>query len=210
VIVLADNDILFKLARCDLFAEFLAAFGVTAADVRILRTARFSVASKSHRKRIGSVAFARLTNFLAGVADIDTAPDPAAVAALTEQTDKNIDAGEAALFAVCPLVPGSVVVTGDKRSLAGLAAAAAEDAVCDGLCRSLAGRVVCFEMVLARVVDTFGFDAVRPKLIAGRECDRGLALWLGSGLDATEAGFREGLASYLNDARKVSGDLLGT
>lgn len=116
MIVLADNDILLKLARCDLFDEFLTAFGVTPVDVRILRTARFSVTSNKHRKRIGEDSFARLSSFLDRVIDIDTAPDPAAIAALTEQTNKNIDAGEAALFAVCPLVPESVIVTGDKNA----------------------------------------------------------------------------------------------
>lgn len=208
MIVLADNDILLKLARCDLFDEFLAAFGVSAAAVRILKTARFSVTSSKHRKRIGDASFALLTTFLASLADIDTTPDPAVIAALTEQTDKNIDAGEAALFAVCPLVPDSVVVTGDKKSLAGLAAAAAEDAVCKELCQSLAGKIVCFEQVLGRILDRFGFEAVRERLIDGRECDRGLALWLGSGLDATEATFLEGLTSYLRDARQQSGNLL--
>lgn len=193
MIVLADNDILLKLARCDLFDEFLTAFAVTAADLRVLRTARFSVTTARHRKRIGDASFARLTAFLAAVADVDADPDPAAVAALTEQTDKNIDAGEAVLFAVCPLVPDSVIVTGDKKSLAGLAAAGAEEATCTALCRSLAGRMFCFEQVLARVLDRFGFDAVRQKLIDGRECNRRLALWLGSVLDATAARFRERL-----------------
>lgn len=210
MIVLADNDILLKLARCDLFDEFLTAFGVTAAEVLILKTARFSVTSAKHRKRIGDASFARLTSFLASLADIDTAPDPAAIAALTEQTDKNIDAGEAVLFAVCPLVPGSVIVTGDKKSLAGLSAAGAEEATCAALCHSLAGKVFCFEQVLARVLDRFGYDAVRQKLIDGRECDRGLALWLGSGLDATEAGFREGLDSHLRALLATTRDLLAT
>jgi hypothetical protein len=208
VIVLADNDILLKLARCDLFDEFLSVLDVTTAEVRILKTARFSITSNTHRRRVGDASFARLTTFLATISDIDTDPNPADIAALTEQTDKNIDAGEAVLFAVCPLVPDSVIVTGDKKSLAGLAAAGAEEATCAALCRSLAGRVFCFEQVLARVLDRFGFDAVRQKLIDGRECDRGLALWLGSGLDATETAFRDGLTSYLNEARRTSGDLL--
>ena len=208
MIVLADNDVLFKLAQCDLFAEFLAAFGVAPADVRVLRAARFSVASKRHRSRVGEEAFARLAGFLAGVADIAAEPDPAAVAALAEQTDKNIDAGEAALFAACPAIPGSVVVTGDKRSLAGLAAAGASDAVCAALCTALARRVVSFEQVLGRVLEHAGFEAVRDKLVRGRECDRGLAVWLGSGLDADEVGFRAGLASYLSELRRASGGLL--
>jgi hypothetical protein len=43
VIVLADNDILPKLAVCDLFTEFLGAFGVDHADIQILNTARSDI-----------------------------------------------------------------------------------------------------------------------------------------------------------------------
>ena len=80
--------------------------------------------------------------------------------------------------------------------------------MCGTLCAALTGRLFCFEQVLARILDHAGFDAIRDRLVRGRECDRGLALWLGSGLDATEAGFRDGLISYLNEARRTSGNLL--
>ncbi|MDW8265240.1 MAG: hypothetical protein RMJ52_07895 [Gemmataceae bacterium] len=208
MIVLADNDILIKLACCDLFVEFQNAFGVTAEDIRILKTARFSITTPKHRRRIGEASFSRLTAFLAAIADIDTNPDPAIIAALTEQT--NINPGEAVLYTVCPCIPNSVIVTGDNKSLAGLAAARTEDATCAELYHALAGRVFCFEHVLSRILEQFGFSHIRQRLIDGRECDRGLALWLGSGLDATESGFRDGLASYLNHARQECGELLAT
>lgn len=110
--------------------------------------ARFSVTIAKHHKRIGDASFARLTAFLAADAVIDADSDPAAVTALAEQTDKNIDAGEAVLFDVCPPVPDSIIATGDKKCLDGLAAAGAEEATCTALCRSLAGRMFCFEQVL--------------------------------------------------------------
>ncbi|MGL6074598.1 MAG: hypothetical protein ACRC8S_10600 [Fimbriiglobus sp.] len=208
MIVLADNDILIKLARCDLFDEFLTAFDVNITEIRILKAARFSVLNKKQRKKLSEASFTRLTKFLALLSDIDTAPDPNFITALTEQTDKNIDAGEADLFAICPLVPHSVIVTGDKKCLAGLVAAAMEDMVCHEIYRSLAGKIVCFELVLSRILEHFGFEAIRQKLIDGRECDGGLKLWLGSGLDATEATFRDGLTSYLNQIRQTAGPLL--
>ena len=208
MIVLADNDILFKLARCDLFDGFLASFSITVDDIRILKSARFSIRSKKHRNRIDGESLARLTAFLNSVRDVEAEPDPTTIAALNEQTDKNIDAGEAVLFSICPLIPESAIVTGDKKSLAGLTAASRVDTVCAGLCNALAGRIYCFEQVLTRILDHFGFEAIRQKLIDGRECDGGMALWLGSGLDATETKFREGLTSYLNDARRLSGTLL--
>jgi hypothetical protein len=208
VIVLADNDILFKLAQCDLFGEFLDAFAISASDVRILKSARYSSTSSRHRKRIGEASFGRLTTFLATIADIPIEPDPDFLAALTEQTDKNIDAGEAALFGVCPLIADSVIVTGDKKSLIGLIAAGAEETVCGKLCECLDGRIICFEMVLLRILDVAGFDPIRDRLIRGRECDGGLKLWIGSGLDISESVIREGISSYMNDLRGKTDRLL--
>ena len=208
MIVLADNDILLKLAACDLFAEFLSAFAVTPADIQILKLARFSLNSKKHRKRLGDDSYARLVAFLASIADIPTEPDPMVVAALAEQTDKNIDAGEAALFAICPLIPGSIIVTGDKKSLTGLHDAGMVDATCATLCNAITRRIYCFEQVLVTILDHVGFDVIRDRLIAGRECDKGLRLWIGNDLNATEEVVREGLTSFLNEARQTSGSLL--
>ncbi len=210
MIVLADNDILIKLAACDLFDDFLTAYEVSPADIRILKLARHSIGSRKHRRRIGEEGYQRLVVFLDAVADILLEPDPAHIAALNKQTDKNIDAGEAALFALCPHMPGSVIVTGDKKSLAGLTLAAETDGVCATMYQNLAGRVFCFEQIVTRILDRVGFEAIRDRLIAGRDCDRGLTFWLGSELDADEPRFREGLRSYLDQARATSGTLLAT
>jgi len=51
--------------------------------------------------------------------------------------------------------------------------------------------------MLLRIIDHIGFEAVRQKLIDGRNCDGGLRLWLGSTFDANEIDFRTGLMSYL-------------
>jgi hypothetical protein len=206
VIVLADNDVLLKLACCDLYGELLAAFGVTTADVLILNTARFVLDTRKVRTRLDAASMDRLRAFLAAVQDVTIAPDPVEQVALAEQP--RIDAGEAVLFSVAPLVPDSLLATGDKRSLLSLTEAATTNAVCAGLCARLAGKVVCFEQIIHRIVDHHGFESVRAKLIAGRESDRVLAILLGSGLDASEATVREGLASYVNDLRRGTGTLL--
>ena len=135
-------------------------------------------------------------------------PDPQYMAILVEHTDKNIDVGEAALFAICPCLQDAGIVTGDKRCLVGLWAAANEDENCAVLAEVLAGRLYSFEHVLTRILDLFGFDAIRQRLIDGRECDAVLRLALGSGLDANESKLRDGLTSYLNHLRHQTGNLL--
>lgn len=208
MIVLTDNDIILKLAWCDLFSEFLAVFEVSPGDVRILNTARHVLTSARIRKRVNDEGHSRLIAFLSIASDIDVEPDAEDVAALTEQP--KIDLGEAVLFSICPMLTDTILVTGDKRSLRALQDASSTEAACARLCERLAGRVFCFEQIIERILTRFGFEAIRDRLIRGRECDQGLAFWLGSGLDANEASFREGLASYLNEVRQTSGSLLGT
>jgi hypothetical protein len=204
VIVVADNDVLKKLACCDLYDEFLQAFDVSPGEVSILNTAKPVLTAKRHRKQLDDASFHRLSAFLDAVNTITIAPDPAELLALTEQP--NIDAGEAVLFSVTHQIKSSLMATGDKRSLGSLANA--DDKVCRRLCKRLAGKVVCFEQMIDRIVDHAGFDAVRDQLILGRECDKVLAIVLGSGLDASEDSFREGLSSYIADLRAQTGSLL--
>jgi len=210
VIVLSDNDILRKLAMCDLFEEFLVVYGLTDADVQIAKRTRFYWNHPRQRKRLGEPAYGRLSGILERIRIIESSPDPAYEAALAEQTDHNIDAGEAILFALCPAIPDSFVATGDKRSIIGLMAAGAENPDCAALCAALEGRIICFEMIVMAIVRHYGFSTVREKLISGRECDRGLSQWLGSQLDADEDRFLEGLNSFLRDIRNQSAALLAT
>jgi hypothetical protein len=204
VIVIADNDVLKKLACCDLYDEFSQVFEVSFHDVYILNTAKPVLTSKRHRKQLSEETFRRLTAFLSAVKVIALAPDPNEQVALTEQ--QNIDVGEAVLFSVTPQIEDSLLATGDKRSLQSLAKT--DDRICRRLCKKLAGKVVCFEQIICKVLDGIGFDAVRDKLIVGRECDKVLAMVLGSGLDASEESVREGLTSYINTLRKQTGSLL--
>lgn len=203
MIVISDNDVLKKLACCNLYDEFLQAFNVSLKDVFILNTAK-PVLLKRKRKQIDEESLQRLTTFLDAVQVIATVPDPDEQAALTEQ--QNIDAGEAVLFSVTHQTEGSLLATGDKRSLESLAKA--NDEVCRRLCEKLAGKVVCFEQIVLRIIDSQTFEAVRDKLISGRECDKALAIVLGSGLDATELVVRDGLVSYINHLRTNSATLL--
>jgi hypothetical protein len=114
-----------------------------------------------------------LAAFLVNVADISIEPDPIYMAALNEQVDKNIDAGDAALYCVCPRIPDAIVVTGDKKSLRGLSETALTDEVCAKLGVALTGRIFCFEQVLESISDDVGFEAIRERLIRGRDCDPG-------------------------------------
>jgi hypothetical protein len=204
VIVIADNDVLKKLACCDLYKEFSEAFEVSFREIYILNTAKHVLRSKRIRKQLDEGSFQRLSVFLDAVQVITAAPDPDEQVALTEE--QGIDAGEAVLFSVTHPIKNALLATGDKRSLGSLAKSV--DKVCRRLCKKLAGKVVCFEQILLKILDGEGFDSVRDNLVLGRECDKVLAVILGSGLDASEATIREGLTSYIEDLRRQTGSLL--
>jgi len=206
VIVLADNDVILKLVQCDLIAEFLSSFDVTLDDIRIRPVTRLFLSKNKIRKRLDPACIARLEGLLSAVCDINLDPDPDELSTLVEIA--KIDEGEAVLFIVCPQYPDARIVTGDKRSLVGLHDAEKVWPVCKLLAAKLAGKIYCFEQVLLKILDAVGFEAIRDRIVLGRECDKGLALWLGSGLEATETEFRNGLASFLNEVKQVTGGLL--
>jgi hypothetical protein len=102
--------------------------------------------------------------------------------------------------------PESILATSDKRSLIALSGAAGE--VCQQVRARMAGRVICFEQTLLRVIDAVGFDLVRTRVVPPRNCDTALRAIFGSGLEATEASVQEGLASYVIDLKTQTGGLL--
>ena len=206
MLVLTDNDVVQKLARCDLYQEFLRAFGVSFDDIQILPTARYVLTSTKFQKRLDAASVTRLNAFFDAVKDIAAEPNWDDLTALAEQP--RIDQGEAALFSIGAATPDSLVATGDKRSLISLVEAAATNAFCVQIVTRLANRVICFEKVIHQIVTHFGFQTVRDKLIRGRECDSALAIVLGSGFEATESSVLEGLHSYINDLRTQTGAVL--
>ncbi len=117
-----------------------------------------------------------------------------------------IDPGEAILFAATSEYPEAVVATGDKQSLVALSSAEGE--TCVRVRERMAGRVICFEQTMLRVIDGSGFDFVLERVVPARQCDTVLRSVFGSGLAATEVGVREGLQNYIGDLRKRTGKLL--
>jgi hypothetical protein len=122
MICLADNDIILKLARCDLLAEALTALEATTDDVYVLGSAVHKLLSPNKparaKVRPDDPAYARLESFFRAVRTIQAEPSPEEGAAFDDVL--KIDPGEAILFAATAAYPGAIVATGDKQSLAAL------------------------------------------------------------------------------------------
>lgn len=208
MICLADNDMILKLACCDLLGEALTALEATTDDVYVLGSAVHKLLSPSKPARAkvkpGEPEYARLEAFFRAVRVIQAEPSPEESAAFNDVL--KIDPGEAILFAATSEYPEAVVATGDKQSLVALSSAEGE--TCVRVRERMAGRVICFEQTMLRVIDGSGFDFVLERVVPARQCDTVLRSVFGSGLAATEVGVREGLQNYIGDLRKRTGKLL--
>src|SRR5437868_6670664 len=79
VIYLSDNDIVEKLAVCDLLDDTLVAFQTTRTDVYVIPTLRYRIGGRARgkaEKRLGRVAVARILEFLEDAHEIrDYSPE---------------------------------------------------------------------------------------------------------------------------------------
>ena len=189
MIYLADNDIVVKLASCDLLDDSLLVLGAARSEVSVLPTLKYRFGlgdnEKARRKRqkseaqYGTEVVRRLLDFLKDVDEIDTPPSEDL---LIFQDLMGIDAGEAILLSVAMRTSSSLVLTGDKRCLETLATHPG----CLSIAEGLRGRMVCFEQMIQRLINRFGFNHVRGKVATGLDCDHVLRSAFGSGLQATE------------------------
>ena len=208
MICLADNDIILKLACCDLLAEAMEAWESAPDDVYVLGSAVHKLLRPNDPTKAlvkpSEPEYARLRAFFGAVRIIMAVPPPEEIVAFDDAL--KIDPGEAILFAATAEYPEAIVATGDKKSLASLAGA--QNEICARVCERMAGRCSCFEQTMLKVIDGIGFDIVLERVVPARHCDIALRSIFGSGIHARESGVRDGLHSYIGDLRKQTGGLL--
>lgn len=207
MICLADNDIVHKLAACDLLDDALAALSLARTDVYVLPTAKYKFritprSSAQGERRYGAEVFARIRDFLASVRVLNVPGLPEELQLLAGVD--GIDPGEAVLFAATAQFSQYLLATGDKNSLRALALSS----VCRPIAQRLCGHVICFEQIVKRIIQHCGLSYVQDKVIPARACDTALRVAFWSGFDATEASVLAVLDSYINELRSLSIDLL--
>lgn len=204
-----DNDVIAKLAACDLLHEALASLESKTDDVRILSTLKYRYGLTNpqrrlkHERELGTEVLSRIESFVNSTGEI-AAADPAHLQAF-EDTPA-IDAGEAQLYSSAASDAGGLAVTGDKRSITSLATALA----CKEIAAQLQGRVICFEQVIQKVIADSGFETIKRKIVPAVDCDTALRAAFGSGLAAEERQVMRVLSAYVDDLRSKSGQLLAT
>ncbi len=202
--ILFDNDALLKLARYGLLDEAIALFGCTSADVSVLATAKYYLLPARNRLRFceDEESAAKLESFLGASKRLDAqAADPDLLDSLT--IIENIDAGEALLLAVGATNRDTLVITGDKRSLAALCS---HDSVVH-VSSALAGRVVSMEVLFLYLIEHH-FTHIQECVRSKPDVDTALRMVFGISVDADLDSVREGLTSYIKHLQNMTGILL--
>lgn len=164
MILLADNDIILKLAQCDLLEDLPELLDESASDVFVTPTARYQLLPKKEGKALekcGSEAVRdRITVFMSKAQVIPEIRGQELLKTL-EGID-NINGGEAMLFAAAVELSNHHLMTGDKKSLCALLSNQHRlPAVYD----ALRGKVVTFESALLLALKKKGFAVVKQKLL---------------------------------------------
>ncbi len=192
MIILADNDIVHKLACCDLLDSFLEWVGSPPAQVWVISTIPFVLRKKLKNN---PAALACLEAFLA-----KTLPIPAASIDLLERFEQ-LDQGERQMLAV--LVEDrriTQLVTGDKRALRQIAGMTAYDATLKQ--RLDEARIDCLESVMLGLIDRFGHAEINAKASLGVDSDKVLKMTFGPARG--EAHAREVLSAYLKEVTDIA------
>lgn len=204
--ILADNDVLFKLAACNLLGQLPDLFGVQTSSFRVLNTARYVARNDPKvEETYGEPAIERVLDFLESATTLSE--DDVPVDLLGELIGhESIDAGEALLFAASTQHDPVRVITGDKASLKALRGSELT-AVLD----SVDGCVICFEQLMHRFSTEMEYVSFRHRVVAAPDCDgvvHDIAFSRGSDTPPTAA--RNAFQSYAESLREEVGSLLVT
>jgi hypothetical protein len=216
-----DNDILKKLATFDLFDETVSLFDAAPEQINILPTAKFKFKKdlekfekgklrNSEDKFINYVKTIELAEKLPQIDDlsIDKNLTTKKLFTLLSQFE-GIDQGEAILTVYVAQILqkaelfNALIFTGDKNYLRAL-----RQVEIPLVQVNFTHRFWCLEQLILQNINTYGFEAVRNKIIPVRECDKAIKSVFGSEVLSTLENSVATLNSYIETLRTETGNLL--
>lgn len=161
MIVLSDNDIVLKLAGCNLLEKFFEILEVDLDNVLITNMAYYAIPKQAKKKLVDDNAKQRLGQFLKSVGKI-----PLVDSDLLYQLQDfdNMDGGESRLMLAASQNPNAYLATGDKRCLKSLVDNQLSEPL-DQVFNSLKQRVYCLETAFMLLIENMGFEKVNDMVI---------------------------------------------
>jgi hypothetical protein len=221
-----DNDIILKLATCDLFNETLATFEISSTQIQILDSFKYKfVSDRQIKRKRGNQVNNNFTQY-----DIKKALEIAETFATLSESSSDIDRdiyyrlenysktsndkkdkidrGEAILISrLCYLSQqgdtNSNLLTHDKCCLRALSKSGFTDII-----KHLDGRIWCLEQLILKYIEEFGFDIIQPKIYPVRDCDQNIKMIFGYSIEASEDVVKESLEKEIIVLRQETGNLL--
>jgi hypothetical protein len=213
LILVIDTDVLIKCSCYSLLDEIRPPSGV-GSSVGILGVTRF-VAGKylERRGEINDRAGARhrFANYIRRVTILEPTDEELALASAFEDAGArlglDLDIGESQLYAIAILRTTPLVLTGDKRAIAGAESLQQEMSQIT----ALRGRIACLEQALIGITEKIGVSATRMKGCAEPRVDRSLTICFECHSPDGRMNFSaDGLASYVRSLRAQASTLLYT
>lgn len=175
VSVLADNDIVIKLAQMDAYVDALAAVGVSPPQVGSLRVMLryMGVADASRRARLTKTPAEadRLNVALQSIVELEMTPEESALAALVMKqvliAGLDLQEGELSLCVVAVSRGSLDLCTGDKRALKEFPALER----LWGALSQLRGRCICLEQLFEKLCTKGGLGRVGTAVATSPNAD---------------------------------------
>ncbi|WP_405919712.1 hypothetical protein [Streptomyces longwoodensis] len=206
-----DNDVLIKCSCYSLLGE-VSPSGQQGNTVGVLGAARFVVGKYLERRgRITDRESARqrFEEFLSSVVELEPTADELELSSAIEEAavraGVELDSGESQLCAIAVRRGPMLLLTGDKRAIAGAEVVQHEVTELSGL----AGSIVCLEQVIAGISERLGVTVVRERICAEPQVDKTLSICFQChSAQPRPDSFIDGLLSYVHHMRTQAASLL--
>lgn len=196
--LLVDVDALCKLAHWRLLSELPYLLGTVWSDCATLTSAKHR-ARKAKVKPDGRIfrTTAAAEEALWAIEQMQPTLEPNAEGLKDFENVPGIDPGEAVLLSAIATSPSARLLTGDKRALRALASTP------NSIRSSYAGKIILVEQVILGALDAHDLAWLRDHVCPEKDVDKTISMIMGGRCDASEVSVREGLASHLNELKRL-------
>jgi hypothetical protein len=200
---LVDNDILVKGAEYGLLSPFVAVIPRSDGLVGVLGAARYVVQDRLSRRSVEGSAVQEFLRFLDENIELEPTLEEqniaSAIESCAQRAGVDLDAGESQLCAVLISRDVPLFVTGDKRAICAIEVLLDASA----LLAAAAGRVLCLEQLICKLLDTLQVEAVRKAICNKPNADKALSICFccKSSAEVSKDNILAGITSYVEDLR---------
>lgn len=198
-----DNDIILKLVACNLFSEAVRSLNLVESDLRVLSDAKYVFRNS---RRIAKKYPLEIRESAILIVERCQNIQPELSEELRDLQIEGLDPGEMILISATKHEESFYLTTGDKRCITALANSTEPSLV--AIKERLAGKLVCLEQLILKIINVEGFDVTLIKVLPVREYDKALKAIFGSGERCTRDNVLMALEAYINDLRDNAQGLL--